>query len=68
MKSIIEGHNVIHKKTGNMYVRLHANVIDCTNSNDGTEMVLYYRDGQFFVREKSEFNKKFKDSLSEFNK
>lgn len=48
-----------HKKTGNIYQVLDIKAIDCTNVRDGVEVVIYYRDGVFFVREKKEFNEKF---------
>ena len=51
--------SVRHKKTGNIYQRFNDVVIDCTNARDGQQMVLYYRDGKFFVRELQEFNEKF---------
>lgn len=52
---------VTHKKTGNKYMLVCTNkpVLDCTNSRDGTEVVIYYRDGRLFVRESSEFEEKF---------
>lgn len=50
-----------HNKTGNIYRHL-AYAIDCTNSRDGTEVVVYCRDDDehdIFVREFKEFEKKF---------
>lgn len=55
-----------HNKTGNLYYVL-TEAINCTNANDGEEMVVYKRlDGDdekvktmTFVRNKDEFNKKF---------
>lgn len=48
-----------HKKTGNKYQVIVNEAIDCTNVRDGTPVVIYYRDGMFFVREKVEFFEKF---------
>lgn len=48
----------IHRKTGNKYVVI-GECLNCTNAQDGQEMVIYARDGQVFVREKSEFLEKF---------
>ncbi len=49
----------IHKKTGNKYTVLYDTALDCTNSRDGTEVVVYTRDDKVFVREKQEFMEKF---------
>ena len=49
----------IHKKTGNKYQVSADEAIDCTNERDGTPVVVYYRDGMFFVREKTEFIEEF---------
>lgn len=51
--------NAVHKKTGNIYHVIIEDAIDCTNERDGTHVVVYYRDGMFFVREKIEFEQKF---------
>lgn len=48
-----------HIKTGNKYQVLSDSAIDCTNERDGLPVVVYYRDGLFFVREKAEFLEKF---------
>lgn len=48
-----------HKKTGNIYKVCEDTVTDCTNSRDGTECVIYERNGKLFVREISEFREKF---------
>lgn len=51
-----------HIKTGNIYHMLDlGKVIDTTNSRDGTPVVIYYRQGQFFVRDAKEFKQKFKE-------
>lgn len=50
-----------HNKSGNHYVVL-SEVINCTNAQDGQTLVLYQSfgmDNLKFVREKSEFLKKF---------
>jgi hypothetical protein len=50
-----------HNKTGKLYF-LIGNATDCTNSRDGTEVVIYFQVGNIsrtFVREKSEFLQKF---------
>jgi len=49
-----------HLKTGKIYI-YRGNVINATNGceSDGV-MVLYERDGMWFVREKKEFHNKFK--------
>jgi hypothetical protein len=48
-----------HLKTGNRYFVL-AEVTNSTNGNNGQAMVLYRNEaGQFFVREKEEFEQKF---------
>lgn len=52
---------VTHTKTGNRYVAM-GEVLDCTNSRDGTRVVLYQRaDGtpERFVREAAEFAERF---------
>ena len=51
-----------HLKTGDTYYLIRDDVKNCTNANDNQIMVLYKRDGYpdlLFVREKSEFYKKF---------
>lgn len=51
---------VTHRKTGNTYY-LNAKAIDATNERDGTEVMVYRNtDGQVFVRELQEFNRKFR--------
>ena len=50
-----------HLKTGNLY-RYLALAIDCTNSCEGTPMVVYCPDDNehsIYVREEKEFHKKF---------
>lgn len=48
----------IHRKTGNKYVVI-GECLNCTNAQDGQVMVIYFRDGRTFVREKREFLEKF---------
>ena len=53
----------IHKKTGTRYVSPGL-VTDCTNSRDGTVMVIYWREGEsnvVFVRDAFEFDAKFEE-------
>lgn len=48
-----------HKKTGHIYSVISWDIVNATNSDDGKHMVLYFRNGLFFVRELKEFNLKF---------
>jgi len=60
----IKTHTAEHLKTGNIYYVLElSEIIDTTNSRDGTPVKLYYRDGKFFVRDAKEFEKKFKENI-----
>lgn len=55
-----------HKKTGSLYVML-SQAIDCTNSRDGTPVVVYAPKGDMarvYVRDESEFNEKFEPVAS----
>ena len=46
-------------KTGHIYWYL-GEVINATNDNDGQKMILYNdREGNYYVRDIEEFNKKF---------
>ena len=47
-----------HIKTGNTYQYIEE-VVNATNKNDGEAMILYCRNGKYFVREKTEFFEKF---------
>lgn len=53
----------INKKTGDIYTVI-SSAIDCTNSRDGTKVVIYcpYNgpNNVLYVREEQEFNGKFK--------
>ncbi len=52
-----------HLKTGNIYEVIHDDIINCTNANSEQVMVLYKSElhkDKLFVREKTEFNEKFK--------
>lgn len=55
----LKTYNVLHNKTNNKYTVYDVEVIDCTNSRDGTAVVLYERGGKLFVCEFKEFNNKF---------
>lgn len=48
-------------KTGRVYYVIDDNVTNATNKDDGTRMVLYARDGNWYVREYEEFNLKFEE-------
>ena len=53
-----------HNKTGNLYFAINENVIDCTNSSNQREMVLYRKINNFttkdwYIRDKKEFLSKF---------
>ena len=47
-----------NKKKGNDYIYL-GECLNCTNAQDGQDMIVYARDGLLFVREKKEFFEKF---------
>lgn len=50
-----------NNKTGDIY-SLWDEAIDCTNSRDGTKVIIYYKeddDSIVFVREAKEFYEKF---------
>ncbi|MCZ8155680.1 MAG: DUF1653 domain-containing protein [Leptospira sp.] len=53
-----------HKKSGNIYV-LIGYAKNCTNENDGQEMIVYQpadsAENRMFVREKNEFLTKFEE-------
>ncbi|MCW7470751.1 hypothetical protein [Leptospira kanakyensis] len=53
-----------HIKTGNFYLKLDE-AKNCTNANDGQEMVFYCEYGKEnpkkFVRDKTEFLQKFEE-------
>ncbi|TGL33424.1 hypothetical protein [Leptospira perdikensis] len=53
-----------HKKTGNLYLKLDE-AKNCTNANDGQQMVYYCEYGienpKKFVRDKFEFLEKFEE-------
>ena len=52
-------YRALHKKTGNIYNVIRDDVIDCTNSRDGTRVVLYTNGVQVFARDYFEFLDKF---------
>ena len=50
----------IHKKTGNTYILLNDDLIECTNGNEDKKYCLYINlEGMVFVREHDEFYNKF---------
>lgn len=50
----------IHKKTGNMYLLLNDDLIECTNGREEKKYCLYANlEGMIFVREHDEFYQKF---------
>jgi hypothetical protein len=56
-----------HNKTGNIY-RLLAYATDCTNSRDGTGVIVYCPDDNehdVFVRDAEEFEHKFTPSTDD---
>ena len=51
---------VIHKKTGNMYILLNDELIECTNGREDKKYCLYVNlEGMVFIREHDEFYQKF---------
>ena len=48
-----------HIKSGKIYEKT-GTCINCTNAQDGVLMVCYSKNGLNFVRERSEFYRKFK--------
>lgn len=51
---------VIHKKTGNMYILLNDDLIECTNGREDKKYCLYVNlEGMVFIREHDEFYQKF---------
>lgn len=51
---------VVHKKTGNMYILLNDDLIECTNGREDKKYCLYANlEGMVFVREHDEFYQKF---------
>lgn len=48
-----------HTKSGLDYT-LFGECTNATNSQDGQKMIIYRRNGEILVREKTEFNAKFK--------
>lgn len=50
----------IHKKTGNMYILLNDDLIECTNGREDKKYCLYVNlEGMVFIREHDEFYQKF---------
>jgi Protein of unknown function (DUF1653). len=56
-----------HIKTGNLYKILHQ-AIDCTNSRDGTKVIIYSKVGEeekVYVRDEKEWEEKFESVREE---
>lgn len=53
------GWSVIHLKTGNEYTVI-GEAINCTDEQDGQQMVIYRNKDKVFVREVNEFQDRFK--------
>lgn len=59
------GDCTLHKKSNNDYLIISKNTINATNGCEQDErMVLYYRNGKFFVRDRIEFGEKFETPRS----
>lgn len=54
----MESNIYVNKKKGTFY-RVIGEAINCTNAQDGQEMIIYTDGKLTFVREKAEFNIKF---------
>lgn len=51
---------VVHNKTGNIYILLNDQIIECTNGREEKKYCLYVNlEGMVFVRERDEFYNKF---------
>lgn len=48
-----------NNKNKEIYELLDVEVLDCTNARDGLKVVLYHKNGKFFIRDFTEFNEKF---------
>lgn len=49
-----------HNKTGNMYIMLNDQLIECTNGREEKKYCLYANtEGKIFIRERDEFYNKF---------
>lgn len=49
-----------HNKTGNIYILLNEDIIECTNGREEKKYCLYSNtEGKIFVREHDEFYDKF---------
>lgn len=49
-----------HNKTGNTYILLNDNLIECTNGREEKKYCLYAnQEGMVFCRERDEFYQKF---------
>lgn len=59
MNESLDGTTWKHKKTGNIYKVIHAQVIECTNGREDIEYVVYTNGDKIFCREAREFYNKF---------
>lgn len=58
-KIMTEGTKFKHNKTGNIYVVISSQAIECTNGRDGIEYVVYTNGDKIFCRKAFEFYQKF---------
>ena len=56
---ITEGTKFKHNKTGNIYVAISGQVIECTNGREDINYVVYTNGDKIFCREAAEFYQKF---------
>lgn len=59
MSELLDGTMWKHKKTGNKYQIVHAQVIECTNGREDIDYVVYTNGDKIFCREAKEFYQKF---------
>lgn len=58
--TIVEATLYKHNKTGNIYILLNDELIECTNGREEKKYCLYANQaGEIFIRERDEFNQKF---------
>lgn len=60
-KIMTEGTKFKHNKTGNIYVVISSQVLECTNGREGIDYVVYTNANgdMIFCREAAEFYQKF---------
>lgn len=58
-KIMTEGTKFKHNKTGNIYVAVSSQVIECTNGREDINYVVYTNGDKIFCREAAEFYQKF---------